>query len=298
MLPKLISIFDKRTAFSKTHTFYLNNDNNRNNKLFIKRDDLIHPDVSGNKWRKLKWNIVSAMNHDCELINTYGGAYSNHLLAVASIGNELGLKTRGNVRGDELTMDSNPLLRKCSDLKMELIFHSRKKFNELKYFDGIDSSDAQIWNIPEGGANREGVQGCYEIMGETENDYDYVILAQGTTTTSLGVYSSLNLKTKLLVVPVLRGFNAIKEMETLATQCMRPLDKNRVEALTDFHFGGYAKTDAKLDAFVKNFNERSNFSIEPIYTGKVMYALNEFIKLNDLRNQRILFIHTGGLSKY
>ena len=298
MLPKLVSIFDKRTAFSKTHIFHLDYDNNRNNKLFIKRDDLIHPDVSGNKWRKLKWNILSAINNDCKLINTYGGAYSNHLLAVASIGNELGLKTRGNVRGDELTMDSNPILRKCSDLKMELIFHSRKKYNEIKYNDGIDSSDAQIWNIPEGGANREGVQGCCEIMGETENDYDYVILAQGTTTTSLGVYSSLNQKTKLLVVPVLRGFNAIKEMETLATQCMRPFDKNRVEVLNDFHFGGYAKTNAKLDAFVKNFNEKSNFNIEPIYTGKVMYALNEYIKLNNLRNQRILFIHTGGLNKY
>ena len=298
MLPKLVSIFDKRTAFSKTHIFYLNNDNNRNNKLFIKRDDLIHPDVSGNKWRKLKWNILSAMSHDCKLINTYGGAYSNHLLAVASIGNELGLKTQGNVRGDELTMDSNHLLRKCSDLKMELIFHSRKKFKELKYNDGIDSSDTQIWNIPEGGANREGVQGCCEIMGETENDYDYVILAQGTTTTSLGVYSSLNQKTKLLVVPVLRGFNAIKEMETLAIQSMHPFDKNRVEVLNDFHFGGYAKTNAKLDAFVKNFNEKSNFNIEPIYTGKVMYALNEYIKVNDLRNQRVLFIHTGGLNKY
>lgn len=298
MLPKLVSIFDKRTALSKTHIFHLVNNNNRNNKLFIKRDDLIHPHVSGNKWRKLKWNILSAMSHDCKLINTYGGAYSNHLLAVASIGNELGLKTQGNVRGNELTMDSNPLLRKCSDLKMELIFHSRKKFKELKYNDGIDSSDTQIWNIPEGGANREGVQGCCEIMGETENDYDYVILAQGTTTTSLGVYSSLNQKTKLLVVPVLRGFNAIKEMETLAIQSMHPFDKNRVEVLNDFHFGGYAKTNAKLDAFVKNFNEKSNFNIEPIYTGKVMYALNEYIKVNDLRNQRVLFIHTGGLNKY
>ncbi len=298
MLPKLVSVFDKRTAFSKTHMFHLSDLNNRSNKLFIKRDDLIHPDVSGNKWRKLKWNILSVIKHDCKLINTYGGAYSNHLLAVAAIGNELGLKTRGNVRGDELTMDSNPLLRKCSDLKMELIFHSRKKFKELKYFDGIDSSNAQIWNIPEGGANREGVKGCCEIMGETENDYDYVILAQGTTTTSLGVYSSLNQKTKLLVVPVLRGFNAIKEMETLAAKCMVTFDKNRVEALNNFHFGGYAKTDANLDAFVKNFNEKSNFKVEPIYTGKVMFALNEFIKLNNLRNQRILFIHTGGLNKY
>ena len=213
MLPDLVSIFDKRNSLSKTHKFNLCNKNNQNNILFIKRDDLIHPDVSGNKWRKLKWNLVSAMNHNCKLINTYGGAYSNHLLAVASIGNKLGLKTRGNVRGDELTMDSNPILRKCSDLNMELIFHSRKKYNEIKYFDGIDSSDAQIWNIPEGGANREGVKGCSEIMRETENDYDYVILAQGTTTTSLGISSSLHQKTKLIVVPVLRGFDAIKEME-------------------------------------------------------------------------------------
>ena len=298
MLLKLVSIFDKRRAFSKTHTFHPCNVNNGNNKLFIKRDDLIHPDVSGNKWRKLKWNLISAMKQECKLINTYGGAYSNHLLAVASIGNELGLKTRGNIRGDELTIDSNALLRKCSNLNMELIFHSRKKFNEIKYNDGLDSLDAQIWNIPEGGANREGVKGCCEIMGETQNDYDYVILAQGTTTTSLGVYSSMHQKTKLLVVPVLRGFNAIKEMEALATYCMIPFEKNRLEVLNDFHFGGYAKTDAKLDFFVKNFNAKSNFSIEPIYTGKVMYALNEYIKLKDLRNQRILFIHTGGLSKY
>ncbi len=294
----LISIFDQKRLQSKTQKFHLIQYNDQNNKLFVKRDDLIHAEVSGNKWRKLKWNMLSARQNKCTLINTYGGAYSNHLLATASLGNELNIKTRGQVRGDELSIDSNPLLRRCADLNMELVFLTRKDYKEVKDFNGLDHSEKYIWNIPEGGSNKEGVKGCAEIMQETENDYDYVVVAQGTTTTSLGVFSSLNKKTKLIVVPVLKGFDSIKEMKSLATYCEMSIDDSRIIVLNQFHFGGYAKTNQTLNLFINEFNKMGGFKIEPTYTGKVLYALNDFMHTNDLVNKKILFIHTGGLSQY
>lgn len=298
MESNLISVFDCQRQQSITHNFQHIQDNKLNNILFVKRDDLIHTEVSGNKWRKLKYNILAAVQNQCTLINTFGGAYSNHLLATASLGYELNINTRGMVRGDELTMDSNPVLRRCADLNMELIFLSRKEYNKVKRSDGIDVSEPFIWNIPEGGANREGVKGCAEIMQETENDFDYVIVAQGTTTTSLGVYKTLNEKSKLIVVPVLKGFDSIKEMKRLASSCGILLDPSRIIVLDQFHFGGYAKTNEILDDFTREFNEQESFKIEPIYTGKVLYALNEYMNTIDLINQKFLFIHTGGLSQY
>ena len=293
---KLITIFDKRSVFSKTECFHSLNRNNVSNKLFVKRDDLIHAEVSGNKWRKLKWNIIRAVENNCNFISTYGGAYSNHLLATASLGNELNLKTRAFVRGDELNYNSNHILKRCYDLNMQLIFLSRNEYKKVKYSTGIDPLNNSIWNVPEGGANREGVMGCKEIMDETDNNYDYVVITQGTTTTSLGVLTSLNPKSKLIVVPVLKGFDSIYEMKKLASRCNLPLDLSRVLVLDQYHFGGYAKTNVHLNQFVSDFNNANTFNIEQTYTGKSLFAMNDFIKSQKLRDKRVLFIHTGGLA--
>lgn len=292
----LITNFDKRTALSETERFSFFNVNNVSNKLFVKRDDLIHAEISGNKWRKLKWNIIKAVENNCKLINTYGGAYSNHLLATASVGNELNLKTRAFVRGDELNYNSNHILKRCYNLNMEIVFLSRTEYGKVKYSNGVDPLNNYVWNIPEGGANREGVMGCKEIMDETDNNYDYVIIAQGTTTTSLGVLSSLNPKTKLIVVPVLKGFDSIGEMKKIACRCNLPIDLSKVLVLDQYHFGGYAKTDIHLNQFVSNFNETNSFNIEQTYTGKSLFAMSDFIIREKLMNKRMLFIHTGGLA--
>ena len=278
---------------SCTEQYNLQNQNNSNVMLFVKRDDLIHDEISGNKIRKLKYNLKSARILGCDTIKSFGGAFSNHLLALASLGKIEGINTIGVVRGDELNKQSNKLLERCADLGMRLEFVSRSQFKRIKSLNGM-VDNPRIFCVPEGGANREGVIGCADIINETANDYDYIVVAQGTCTTSLGIYSAMSNKSKLLVVPVLKGFDAISEMQLLAQTTGVSFDKNRVEVLDQYHFGGYAKTTVDLDIFIKSFNSQCQFIVEPTYTGKALYALNEFL-VKEEGTKKVLFVHTGGL---
>jgi 1-aminocyclopropane-1-carboxylate deaminase len=266
--------------------------------LFVKRDDLIHVEISGNKLRKLKWNIVKALEEKCDAILTYGGAFSNHLLATAAAGNELGIKVIGQVRGEELSEKSNPVLERCAALGMELIFVSRAEFLNAKKESGIVYVDERkIWVIPEGGANHEGIIGCTEIVQELEDSYDFYLLAQGTTTTSLGLLLSIPAHAKLIVVPVLKGFDVLTEMRRLLNDDEQFMQlRNKLIIWDTYHHGGYAKSSEKLRKFIIDFHEINDFQIEPIYTGKVMYALNE--NLPDFyaaEEKSLLFLHTGGV---
>ena len=207
--------------------FTLQTKNNSNVMLFVKRDDLIHDEISGNKIRKLKYNLKSARILGCDTIKSFGGAFSNHLLALASLGKIEGINTIGVVRGDELNKQSNKLLERCADLGMRLEFVSRSQFKRIKSLNGM-VDNPRVFCVPEGGANREGVLGCADIINETTNDYDYIVVAQGTCTTSLGIYSAMSNKSKLVVVPVLKGFDAISEMQLLARSTGVSFDKNRV----------------------------------------------------------------------
>ena len=264
--------------------------------MFVKRDDLIHPEVSGNKWRKLKWNLIGALQNNCNVISTYGGAYSNHLLATASLGNEFGVQTRAYVRGDELNQSSNALLSRCHDLNMDLRFIDRKRYFNTKRTNGISVDGMnRIWNIPEGGANKEGVEGCKEIIKETSNDYDFIFVAQGTSTTSMGILSAMNPNSTLIVVPVLKGYDSLKEMKKFQMEYGLNFDRSKIVVLDQFHFGGYAKTNDMLTSFVEEFNKCNTFRIEPIYTGKVMFALNQYVKSERIKHKKVLFVHTGGL---
>ena len=267
--------------------------------MFVKRDDLIHPEVSGNKWRKLKWNLLGALQNNCNVISTCGGAYSNHLLATASLGKDFGIQTRAYVRGDELNPSSNSLLKRCYDLNMDLRFIDRKRYSIQKRTNGIyvDSKE-RVWNIPEGGANKEGVEGCKEIIQETSNDFDFIFVAQGTSTTSMGILSAMNPKSILAVVPVLKGYDSIKEMKWLQKEYSLDFDESKIIVLDQFHFGGYAKFNDILTDFVEEFNQSNKFHIEPVYTVIVMYSLNQYIKSNSLAHKKVLFVHTGGLHNH
>ena len=278
---------------SCTEQYNLPNQNNSNVMLFVKRDDLIHDEISGNKIRKLKYNLKSARILGCDTIKSFGGAFSNHLLALASLGKIEGINTIGVVRGDELNKQSNKLLERCADLGMRLEFVSRSQFKRIKSLNGM-VDNPRVFCVPEGGANREGVLGCADIINETANDYDYIVVAQGTCTTSLGIYSAMSNKSKLVVVPVLKGFDAISEMQLLAQTTGVSFDKKRVEVLDQYHFGGYAKTTVDLDIFIKSFNSQCQFIVEPTYTGKALYALNEFL-VKEEGTKKVLFVHTGGL---
>lgn len=290
-----MSLYESYIKRSFTERFTIINNNKTNVMLFVKRDDLIHPEVSGNKFRKLKYNIEKAKAKNCQSVITYGGAYSNHLLAVAAAGLLENIKTIGIVRGNELNESSNKLLKRCAELGMKLSFIDRVQYKLKKYSDGIEQTESQLLlHIPEGGANIEGVLGCRDIITETSNDYDYIFVAQGTCTTSVGIYMAMSPRSKLVVVPVLKGFDSLGEMEKLAKLVDMKIDFNRVEVLNEYHFGGYAKTSRDLDVFVDSFNRHYPFNIEPIYTGKVMFAMQAFLaKIKG--NKKALFVHTGGL---
>jgi len=271
------------------------------NNLFIKRDDLIHPFVSGNKWRKLKYSMEEIKASSLAGCLTFGGAYSNHLLAVASASQQFSIKSIAYVRGDELNENSNLLLKKCSELGMELRFISRSSYLEKKQSSSIiNENNLEYLVIPEGGANENGIKGCEEILRETTNDFDVICLSQGTCTTSLGILFSSTITSEIWVFPALKGFDSISEMKSLSERCGRSedfqLNQQRVRVLDQFHFGGYAQKDEKLIDFIADFQSQTNIKLDPVYTGKAMFGVIQ--QLNELQNKRILFIHTGGVNEF
>jgi 1-aminocyclopropane-1-carboxylate deaminase len=284
---------------TKVEPFVYNQLNDLNCKLFIKRDDLIHNEISGNKIRKLKYNLQFCLDNSLKGIVTYGGAYSNHLLASAAAANLAGIKVIGRVRGNELNFESNAVLKRCNELGMSLEFLDRTYFSKIKNQNGIVEIDGSSFlSIPEGGSNLNGVEGCKEIITEIDEDFDYYCLAQGTTTTSIGIAQSIPKNAKLMVVPVLKGFDSELEMNSITGDEDFQKFKNQLIVLNDYHFGGYAKSNDVLNHFVNDFNRQNTFEIEPIYTGKAMFALVDFLKSKDIRNKKVLFVHTGGLSKW
>lgn len=276
----------------------------RNIRVLVKRDDRIDPFVSGNKWRKLKYILQLAQHQKKDGILTLGGAYSNHLLATAAACAEVGLKSVGLVRGEELTADSNGNLRRCADLGMELHFISRDEYAERD-----EKERQEIWKqhyrqflfVPEGGAMYHGLIGCQEIWKEIPEPIDHVFVAQGTTTTSCGLLLGSSETTTLHVVPVLKGFDSLAEMRQLLFPFLVDQELvqeylDRVEVLGDYHFGGYAKVTGALQQFIAECLQRWNLPLDTVYTGKAFYALMQEIELfPEYDNSTVLFVHTGGL---
>ena len=311
----------KLKSHSQLENFAFQKPNNKSAQLFVKRDDLIHPEISGNKLRKLEGNLLVAKSLGVRQLITYGGAYSNHLLASAAAAKAIDIPIIGRVRGEELNSHSNQLLKRCSDLGMELEFVSRSVYTKEKHQTGLHSVEGKAtWIIPEGGANPEGIWACTEIYKEavSQNNnkhFDAVFIAQGTTTTSLGILASIPTTTQLFVVPVLKGFDSLAEMQALASKAQKnPLTAQlqfnwkQVTILDTYHHGGYAKTTPELLKFTSSFNTTQQFPIEPTYTAKALFALQDLLKKQDpqllnstkstVEPKRILFVHTGGIFKY
>jgi 1-aminocyclopropane-1-carboxylate deaminase len=282
---------------SRIEKFRFNKSNNKDLELFVKRDDLIHKYISGNKIRKLKYNIFSFYKNNCSLLVTFGGAFSNHLLATASMCYELGIPCIGIVRGEELDAKSNFILSKCDSLGMKLEFVSRTNFSEQKKMSGSLVKDGiPTWFIPEGGANLEGIEGCKEIVAENVEIFDYYVVAQGTTTTSIGIALALPPSAKIIVVPVLKGFDSKSEMKSVLNNVdLWNVIKDKIIVLDDFHFGGYAKSTNELREFISEINQINEMKIEEVYTGKALYALKNYLEKNAVKNKKFLFIHTGGI---
>lgn len=262
------------------------------NNLFVKRDDLIDPYISGNKWRKLKYIILRVQKEHKSHLITFGGAYSNHLVATAAAASRSGLKSTAFVRGESV---KNEMLMLCSLFGMELIFTDRESYKDKKrLFENYFGNNEQAFFIDEGGASLEATIGCSEIIRELPIHYDHIFCAAGTGTTAAGLLKGIqgqNLKTKLHIIPVLKGGSFIKnEIEKYT-----PLSEH-LELHLDYHFGGYAKTTPELIDFIKLFTANTGLLIDPIYTAKMFYAIIDLQKQNLIdTNDKILAIHTGGL---
>lgn len=271
--------------------------------VYIKRDDLIHPEVSGNKWRKLKYNVEVCLNGKKEGVITFGGAYSNHLLATAAACQLVGLKSVGIVRGDELNKDSNHTLKRCSELGMELKFISREEYRMIpdkSYLADLAHEYPNSHTVPEGGANYYGMIGCQEILKEIDVEFDAVFVAQGTTTTSCGLLLGLKEYQQLYAIPVLKGFDSVNEMKAIFQYSGMEKEWleeafSRLNILDDYHFGGYGKYDDELLNFIREFYLKYDVKLDPIYTGKAMFGLLKELDNEKWNGKTVVFIHTGGL---
>lgn len=273
-------------------------------ELFVKRDDLIHTEVSGNKWRKLKYFVEQFRKNKNEGILTFGGAFSNHLVATAAFCHSEGIPSIGIVRGEELNESSNASLQFCADHGMQLHFISRDEYamkDDRSYKEHLLDRFPNFYQIPEGGAGYLGLMGCQEIIPEIrkEIDFEALFVAQGTTTTSCGLALACRTE-KLHVVPVLKGFDVKAEMTGILSRSAFDADfiqdlLEEVEVDDDFHFGGYAKVNEELLEFIRSFYRETQVPLDPVYTAKAMYALRDSVIKGKLIGKRVVFLHTGGL---
>ena len=256
-------------------------------KLFIQREDLRHPFISGNKWWKLKYNIEEAKKQKAHTLLTFGGAFSNHLPATAFAGAENNFKTIAIVRGEKV---ENATLNFCKEQGMELRFVSREDY-KLKQVE----QQTGVWIIPEGGANEYGVRGCCELLDERASEYDYIVVPCGTANTLSGVIISSKDHHKILGFPVLKGAEFLQQ-EVLRNLNSFSSSKQNWQLIFDYHFGGYAKINEELISFILDFQLRYKIPLDAIYTGKMMYGVFNLLGKHAFPvGSKILLIHTGGL---
>lgn len=263
--------------------------------VHIKRDDKIHPFISGNKWRKLKYILQSARQAGKTHLVTFGGAWSNHLLATACAGATFGFKTTGFVRGEAV---SNPSLSLCRIYGMELQFVDRVAYrNKPLLYEQYAAADPHAYFVDEGGYSTDGASGCAEMIGELMHAYDHIFCACGTGTTIAGLHHGCairGLDTRLHGVVVLAGSDFIPAAVRVLYPEMPP---DRLTIHTAYHFGGYAKTAPALNAFIRQFTAQTGILIEPVYTGKLLYGVFDLATRDYFETgARILVVHTGGLT--
>ena len=266
-------------------------------ELWIKRDDLLHPIISGNKWRKLKYILDHALHLSADTIISMGGAYSNHLHALAFAGKSLGLKTIAYIRGEQ-PKTLNPTLIDLLDWGMELRFVSRGDYRQLRCYKAHDSlpglKSGQYW-LPEGGATELALKGVAEILSEIELDFDVLAVACGTGTTLAGLIQAAPPNTELIGVAALKGAEFLRtdvENSLSHSDCLQ----RDWSILLDYHFGGFAKKTSELTDFMQAFYAKNAIPLEPIYTGKTLFAVYDLVNKGYFKpGQRIVMLHTGGL---
>ncbi len=266
--------------------------------ITIKRDDLLHEHISGNKYRKLKYNLEEAKNKGFDTLLTFGGAYSNHIVATAAAGNEFGFKTIGIIRGDELAVDypnsiaDNPSLVFAKEQGMQFKFVDRTSYRlkEMPAFiKALEEEFGSFYLVPQGGTNELAVRGCEEILSDKDKDFDYICCAIGTGGTIAGIINTALPHQKVLGFPALKG-------DFLQKDILQYVTSTDNWTLQNYHFGGFAKINEGLVLFLNDFKRQTNIQLDPVYNGKMLFGIVDMIKKGELDPKaNILAIHTGGL---
>lgn len=270
--------------------------------LAVKREDLNHPEIMGNKLRKLKYNLIQARHDDAPQLLSFGGAYSNHILALSAAGRILNMPTTGIIRGDELQKSRlNPVLEKAQENGMQLSFISRsdyRKKTEPHFLQQLHEEFGVFALIPEGGTNALAVKGAAEIIKDLGEGYDVITCACGTGGTLAGIIKGVY-QNGLGNVTVI-GFSVLKNGGFISNEINKLLPVEICRQVkwninTDYHFAGYARTSAALIGFIQWFQDRHGIDLDYIYTGKMMYGLYSLIRSGGIaQGSRVLTIHTGG----
>lgn len=268
--------------------------NNQLKSFQIKREDVLGTGISGNKLRKLKYNVLKAIEKGEKTILTFGGAYSNQILAASFIKKQYGINVIGVIRGEELEdkINDNPTLKLAQQNGMIFHFISRASYKEkssAKFIQELKDKFGSFYLLPEGGTNELAIKGCEEILTIKDVNFDYICCAVGTGGTIAGLINSSHKNQKILGFSSLKGDFLKDDVAKLVTQ-------NNWEILTDYHFGGYAKVTKELIDFINNFKSETSIKLDPIYNGKMMFGIYDLMKNGYFsKNTSILAIHTGGL---
>lgn len=266
-------------------------------KVFIKRLDLIHPFVSGNKWFKQKFNLIKAREEGVETLLTFGGAYSNHIHATAAAGKEFGFKTIGIIRGEEHE-SLNPTLQFAADQGMKLFYVNRSDYRKKhlpEFAEWIYGKFGRVYIIPEGGTNQLAIKGAAEIPALIETDFDYITTACGTAGTISGVISGLQGNKKIIGFAVLRGAAFLLKNAEDNVREFTGKSFNNWSINLNYHFGGYAKINRELILFIRQIEELNEIILDPVYTGKMLCGVYDLAKNGFFgEGKTIVALHTGG----
>lgn len=262
-------------------------------ELVIKRLDLIHPEISGNKFYKLKYNLLEAKRLGKKRIISFGGAYSNHIAATAYAAKLFGFECIGIIRGEELANKPlNHTLATAERHTMKLEYVSREKYrhkNQAEFLKELSEKYPESYIIPEGGTNALAIQGCQEILSAQDLEYDYIACAVGTGGTISGIIEASQDHQKIL------GFSALKG-DFLKQEISQWTQKTNWQITDQYCFGGYAKFSPELLNFIDEFEQKYQIPLDPVYTGKMCFGIFELLKQDYFpKHSRILLIHSGGL---
>lgn len=266
-------------------------------RLFIKREDLLHPHISGNKWRKLKYNLEEARKQGHDTLLTFGGAFSNHIYATAAAGQEFGFNTIGIIRGEE-HLPLNPTLQFAANCGMHLNYVNRTVYRQKDHPEFIEQLHRKFGNfylLPAGGTNQLAVKGCTEIVNGI-SEFDYICCSCGTGGTIAGIIAGMGGKSQIIGFSALKGGDFFPSEIDKLTETYNGQVFQNYQIITNFHFGGYAKATQELVDFINEFKKRYNIQLDPVYTGKMMSGIFSLAKVGFFpKKSKIMVIHTGGL---